>query len=55
MHCLRLDSPTNIGSVGLFPVKTSSSMIPKLNTSLLLDALPMNASSNQDKKVKRVH
>lgn len=29
-HCLKLNSPTNIGSVGFFLVKISRTTIPKL-------------------------
>jgi hypothetical protein len=43
----------NIGSVGLFPVKTSRSMIPKLNTSLLRDAFPVGVVPNSLQDIGR--
>ena len=45
IHSLKLNSPPNMASVGLFPVNVSNSRIPKLYTSHILDTVAFDAHS----------
>ena len=45
IHSLELDSPSNKTSVGFFPVNVTNKRIPKLQTSPILETVPVDPYS----------